>query len=282
MGKGLGRGINAFFPDASSSDETQITEIKLKEIRPNPYQPRRHFDEEAMKELADSLNKQGLLQPITVRESIKGYEIVVGERRFRAAQQNGWSVIPAVVKTMDDDQMMELAIIENLQRENLSPLEEAQGYQKLMEHRGLTQQQLADRLGKSRSYLANMLRLLQLPKTAQQYLAEEKISTGHARALLGLKNKQELTPLLQRIVRESMSVRQLEAWIQQANADVSRETKPKTAKPAWVHSRESMLTSYLGTKVQITPGKKRNRIEIDFESEEELERIVSMMYREED
>ncbi|TVP83147.1 MAG: ParB/RepB/Spo0J family partition protein [Alkalicoccus sp.] len=281
MGKGLGKGINAFFPNASKESDKQVEEIKLTDIRPNPYQPRKVFEEESLKELAESISSHGVIQPISLRKSIKGYEIVVGERRFRAAGKAGLKTIPAVVQELTDDEMMELALIENLQRENLNPLEEAKAYQKLMEHLQITQEDLAARLGKSRPHIANHVRLLQLPQIVQEYLAEGKVSMGHARALLGLKNKQELSGLLQKVVQEEMSVRKLEEYIQRANSSVSRETAKKPAVSASWKNRESRLKSYFGTNVQIKPGKRKGKIEIDYTNEEDLERIFHLLYKEE-
>ncbi|MFC4736229.1 ParB/RepB/Spo0J family partition protein [Bacillus daqingensis] len=282
MARGLGKGINAFFPDASDEQETTVEEIKLKEIRANPYQPRHTFPEESLRELADSIQQHGVIQPITLRKSIKGYEIVVGERRFRASKLAEKETIPAVVKDMSDSDMMELALIENLQREDLSPIEEAKSYQKLMEHLQLTQGALAERLGKSRPHIANYIRLLQLPQIVQDYLAEEKLSAGHARALLGLKQEKHISPLLQKIVREQMSVRRLEETVKELNENVSRETKPKRRISSFARARESQLKSFFGTNVTIREGKHKNKIEIDYKNEEELERIVHLLNQESD
>jgi ParB family transcriptional regulator, chromosome partitioning protein len=280
MGKGLGKGINAFFPNASKDPELQVEEIKLTDIRPNPYQPRKIFDEAGLQELSESISAHGVIQPITLRKSIKGYEIVVGERRFRASKLASQKTIPAVVKELSDDEMMELALVENLQRENLNPLEEAKAYQKLMEHLQITQDDLAKRLGKSRPHIANYVRLLQLPLMVQEYLSEGKLTMGHARSLLGLKNTQQLSALLQKIVQEQMSVRQLEEWVKRANQDVSRETKKKPVVSKLVKSRESQLKTYFGTNVQIKPGRKKGKIEIDYFNEEDLERIFQLLHKE--
>lgn len=281
MGKGLGKGIGAFFPDSERYEEHQDSgseKVKLKDLRPNPYQPRKHFDDEAIDELKQSIEQHGVLQPIVVRKSIKGYEIVVGERRFRAAKLAKLESIPAIVRELTDDEMMELALIENLQREDLNPLEEAKAYKKLMEHLSLTQDQLSAKLGKSRPHIANYLRLLQAPQIVQQYLQEEKISTGHARALLGLKDEQKLSPLLQKTIKEQWSVRHLESVVQEMNENVSRETiKPKSKMTPYLKDRETFLKSYLGTNVLIKPGKKKSKIEIDYFSDDDLERIVSLL-----
>ncbi|MGJ9385304.1 chromosome partitioning protein ParB [Salipaludibacillus neizhouensis] len=277
MARGLGKGIGAFFPDTSYTQEDQVQSINVSELRPNPYQPRKTFDEAAIKELSESILEHGILQPIIVRKSIKGYEIVVGERRYRAAQNAELKTVPAVVKELTEDQMMEIALIENIQREDLNPLEEARAYQKLMEHLQVTQEELSKKLGKSRPYIANHVRLLQLPQIVQQYLSDGRLSMGHARALLSLKDKNKLTPLLQKIIKDKMSVRQLEEWIQRSNENVSRETSKNTLSP-FLKDRESALKSYFGTKVQIKKGKGKGKIEIDFFTDEDLERILELLH----
>ncbi|GEL07570.1 ParB/RepB/Spo0J family partition protein [Salisediminibacterium halotolerans] len=282
MARGLGKGIGAFFPE-SEQEEDNVQEVRIADLRPNPYQPRKDFNDGAIDELKSSIEQHGILQPLIVRQSsIKGYEIVVGERRYRAAKEAGLKTVPAVVKDLTEDEMMEMALVENLQRENLTALEEAKAYQKLMEHLQMTQDELAKRLGKSRPHIANHLRLLQAPHLVQEYLAEGKISSGHARALLGLKNENQLTAVLQKIIKEHMNVRQLEAWIQQANENVSRETRKKPALPPYLRERESDLKSYFGTNVAIKKGQKKGKIEIDFFSEEDLDRILQLMQKEED
>ncbi|ADI00798.1 ParB/RepB/Spo0J family partition protein [Salisediminibacterium selenitireducens] len=285
MGKGLGKGIGAFFPDSEryeESDSQGAQNIKIKDLRPNPYQPRKHFDDEAIDELRQSIEQHGILQPLVVRKSIKGYEIVVGERRYRAAKAAKLDSVPAIVRELTDDEMMELALIENLQREDLNPLEEAKAYKKLMEHLSLTQDQLSVKLGKSRPHIANYLRLLQAPQIVQQYLQEEKISTGHARALLGLKEDKKLSPLLQKTIKEQWSVRHLESVIHDMNENVSRETsKGKPALDVYLKDREAFLKSYFGTNVTIKPGKKKSKIEIDFFDDDDLQRILRLMSAEE-
>ncbi|WP_313019393.1 ParB/RepB/Spo0J family partition protein, partial [Macrococcoides bohemicum] len=182
LGKGLGRGLDALFQE-NQQDEL-VEDISLSELRPNPYQPRHEFDEQALNELSKSIKMHGVLQPIVVRKSVKGYDIVVGERRFRASKLAGKVKIPAIVKQLTDTQMMELAVIENLQREDLNPLEEAKSYQFLMDKLNLTQAETADRLGKSRPYIANMLRLMNLPQAVKDLIDQKKISGGHGRTLL--------------------------------------------------------------------------------------------------
>lgn len=279
MGKGLGKGLNAFFPEAADETTEQVEEVKLLELRPNPYQPRKTFSEEALQELADSIKEHGILQPIVVRKSsVKGYEIVVGERRFRAAERAGLVKVPVVIRELDDQKMMEMALIENLQREDLNPIEEANAYEKLMTHLQMTQEQLAVRLGKSRPHIANHLRLLQLPKVVQEFISEGKLSMGHGRALLGLVNKNEISSVLNKILEEKLSVRQVEALVQQMNERVSRgtkKTKPKLS--PFLKERQDFLRSHFGTSVAIKKGKKKGKIEIEFFSDDDLERILEML-----
>ncbi|MCM3164408.1 ParB/RepB/Spo0J family partition protein [Metabacillus litoralis] len=278
MARGLGKGINALFTNMEVEKEESIQEININEIRPNPYQPRKVFEEDAINELKESILQHGVLQPIIVRKSIKGFEIVVGERRFRAAKAAELTVIPAVVRELTEQQMMELALLENLQREDLSPIEEAQAYQKLMEHLGLTQEALAKRLGKSRPHIANHVRLLTLPEQIQQLIAEGKLSMGHGRTLLGLKNKEKLNALVEKIIREHLNVRQLEQLIQQLNSNVSRETKKKKPeKDVFIKERESFLQEYFGTSVTIKKQKKKGKIEIEFFSQDDLDRILELL-----
>ncbi|MBU9722308.1 MULTISPECIES: ParB/RepB/Spo0J family partition protein [Bacillaceae] len=280
MGKGLGKGINVFFPGELEVKEEKVIDIKLSELRPNPYQPRKVFDPEAIEELKTSIEQNGVLQPIIVRKSIKGYEIVVGERRFRASKEAKLQAIPAVVRELTEDQMMEIALIENLQREDLNPLEEAKAYQKLMEHLQVTQEELAQKLGKSRPHIANHVRLLQLPQLVQDFIAEGKLSMGHGRALLGLKNKEKMTPVIQKVLNEKLSVRQLEELVQQLNKNVSRETKQKKPISPFLRESESRLKEYFGTNVHIKKGRKKGKIEIEFFSETDLERILVLLNKE--
>lgn len=277
MAKGLGKGLEAFFPDRVIEDD-RVEQIAISKLRPNPYQPRKTFSEEAIDELAESIGKHGVLQPIIVRKTIKGYEIVVGERRMRAAKKAGLKEIPAVVREFSDNEMMELALIENLQREDLNPIEEARAYEKLIEHFSITQDELAKRIGKSRPHIANHLRLLQLPKLVQQFIADGKLSMGHGRALLGLKDKQNMSALLEKILKEKLSVRDVEALVQRMNENVSRETKrkPPLLSP-FLKMKQKELEERLGTSVTIKRGKRKGKIEIEFFSEEDLERIIELI-----
>lgn len=278
MAKGLGKGINAFFPNADLNKEEIIREIKLKDLRPNPYQPRKHFEEEAIEELKESIIQHGILQPIIVRKSIKGYEIVVGERRYRAAKAAGLEVAPVVVKELSEQEMMELALLENLQREDLTPIEEAQAYQSLLDQLNLTQEQLAKRLGKSRPHIANHIRLLSLPEVVRGYISEGKLSMGHGRALLGLRKKEKLNVIVEKIIKEQMNVRQLEHLVNQLNENVSRETlKPKKEKNIFIRERETVLREKFGTSVSIKQTKKKGKIEIEFMSPDDLNRILELL-----
>ncbi|MFC0471566.1 ParB/RepB/Spo0J family partition protein [Halalkalibacter kiskunsagensis] len=278
MAKGLGKGLQAFFPDHSEDSHDKVEQIVVTDLRSNPYQPRKTFSEEAICELADSIKEHGILQPIIARKSIKGYEIVVGERRFRAAQKAGLTEVPVVVKELDEQKMIELALIENIQREDLNPIEEAVAYEKLMEHLSMTQEQLAVRLGKSRPHIANHLRLLNLPNVVQQFISEGELSMGHGRALLGLKDKQTLSALIEKIFKEKLSVRQVEEMVNQLNERVPRETKrKKESLSPFLKERQDVLRTRLGTSVAIKPGKKKGKIEIDYFSEEDLERIIQLL-----
>src|SRR5699024_7664760 len=218
MAKGLGKGINAFFPpELEEETEDIIQEIPVKECRPNPYQPRKTFHADAIEELKESILQHGIIQPLIVRESIKGYEIVVGERRFRAAKDAEFTTIPVIVKELTDDKMMELALLENLQREDLTPIEEAHAYANLMNGMNITQEELSQRLGKSRSHIANIVRLLSLPDQVVAYINNGELTMGHGRALLGLKDKEQLIPLVNKIRKEKLNVRQVEQLIIQLN-----------------------------------------------------------------
>lgn len=276
MAKGLGKGLNAFFQDVGKEETVQ--EINLKELRPNPYQPRKTFQREAITELKDSILEHGILQPLVVRKSIKGYEIVVGERRFRAAKEAKLETVPAVVRELSEQQMMELAVLENLQREDLNPIEEGAAYQTLMDKLKLTQEEVAKRLGKSRPHVANHIRLLSLPPKIQEFISTGKISMGHGRALLGLREKAKVPVLVEKVINEALNVRQLEKLIQQLNEDVSRETKkPEKKKDVFIQEREHTLRERFGTTVNIKKNKNKGKIEIEFFSQEDLERILEML-----
>lgn len=280
--KRLGRGMEAIFQDnLDKSEDVTVQNVKLSMLRPNPYQPRQTFEEEALLELVQSIQQHGIIQPLIVRQSIRGYEIVAGERRFRAAKQAGLKEVPVVVKPLSDEEMMEFALIENLQREDLNPVEEAQAYEQLMQRLKLTQEELAQRVGKSRPYVANYLRILHLPTIVLDMMAQGALSMGHGRALLGLKTKKQMEQLADETIEKQWSVRQLEQAVQQMVNNVSRETKKQEVKPSvFVKEQEHYLREQFGTAVRIKQGKKKGKIEIDFMSEEDLERILQLLRQE--
>ncbi|REJ22649.1 MAG: chromosome partitioning protein ParB [Bacillaceae bacterium] len=278
MARGLGKGINALFANIELNKEEVVQDIKIGDLRPNPYQPRKTFDPGSIEELKQSILQHGILQPLIVRKSIKGYEIVVGERRYRAAKEAKLKTVPAVVKELTDEQMMEIALLENLQREDLTPIEEAKAYQSLLEHLNITQEELAKRLGKSRPHIANHLRLLSLPPFVQTLISEGKLSMGHGRTLLGIKKKEKLEYLVNKILKENLNVRQVEQLVQQMNESVSRETKKKIEKKdAFIREQESFLREKFGTSVSIKQQKKKGKIEIEFFSKEDLVRILELL-----
>lgn len=277
MAKGLGKGLNALFPDESLSKAETVEHIRVKSIKVNPYQPRKIFDETAIEELSASIKEHGVLQPIILRKVGTAYEIVVGERRFRAAKLAGLDEIPAVVRDLTDQESMELAILENLQREDLTPIEEAEAYQNLMDHLQLTQEQLAFRVGKSRPHIANHIRLLTLPEKVRNLISEGALSMGHGRTLLGLRKKEQISIVAERTIKEGLNVRQLEKLVQKLNEDVPRETKKEKKTDLFLLDRETNLREYFGTNVTIKKSKNKGKIEIEFFSDEDLERILEML-----
>ncbi|HAA6315975.1 TPA_asm: chromosome partitioning protein ParB [Listeria monocytogenes] len=276
MAKGLGKGINALFNNVDTNEET-VQNIAIKEIKPNPYQPRKIFDAKAINELRDSIKIHGVLQPIILRNTDKGYEIVVGERRYRAAKEAKLKEIPAVVRDLTEEEMMELSVIENLQREDLSPLEEAESYQFLMKKLGLTQAKLAERVGKSRPYIANFVRLLTLPEEVQVMLRDDSLSAGHGRVLLGLKLKKNIVPTAKKAVAQGLTVRQLEDVVNNLNENVSRETIKPARVPIFIRESESQLRDKFGTAVSIKRRDKKGKIEIEFLSDDDLDRILEIL-----
>lgn len=278
MSKRLGKGLDALFPTLAVDESEKVIELDLKQIRPNPYQPRKNFDQSKIEELSQSIQEHGLIQPIIVRKVLRGYEIIAGERRFRATQLAKLTTIPAVVRDMNERQVMEVAIIENLQREDLNVMEIAEAYQKLMTEFDLTQEELAFKVGKSRPHVANFLRLLQLPSIIQEYVSRGTLSMGHARAILGLKDQQHMITVAKKSIEEEWSVREIEEWVQRINERVPRETKKKkeTTEP-YVKEIEEKLRMTFGTFVKIKHGKNKGKIEIQYTSKEDLERIMTLL-----
>ncbi|ARK24889.1 chromosome partitioning protein ParB [Sporosarcina sp. P37] len=274
MSKGLGKGLNALFPRESLE---KVELLRLKSIKANPYQPRKEFDDESLAELSESIKEHGVLQPIIVRSVGTQYEIVVGERRYRASELAGKKEIPAVVRDLTDEQSMEMAILENLQREDLSPIEVAEAYQSLMESLELTQEQLAFRLGKSRPHIANHIRLLALPKKVLKDISQGILSMGHGRTLLGLRKKEQILTVAEKVKTEGLNVRQLEKLVQRLNEDVPRETKKEKKKDIFIEAQETTLREQFGTNVTIKKTKKKGKIEIEFHSDEDFERILELL-----
>lgn len=290
--RGLGKGINAFFGEdplkdieksisQKASDQGEVALIPLDEIRPNPYQPRIHFDEQALEELAQSIKEQGLLQPIVVRPStMKGYEIIAGERRYRATKRLGETVIKAIFVDMTDQQMFEMAILENLQREDLTPLEEASAYHNMMSQLEMTQEDVAKRLGKSRSYIANFVRLLSLDTKVKAYLEAGDLSIGHARALLSIKDLKKQRDLAWKVIEEGLNVRQVEQLVK--HPDMLKKTSQKKVpipaeKSAQIRENEDRLMDKFGTNVTIKQSGIGGRIEIEFLNEADLTRILDIL-----
>ena len=283
---GLGRGIEALFEENDFNeinDNETVQDVKLSLIRPNPYQPRRTFDQKALRELASSIQESGVFQPIILRQpdpKLKRYELIAGERRCRASKLAKQTTIPAIIRTMSDEKMMEVAVLENLQREDLTPLEEAQAYQTLMDKLSLTQAQVAERLGQSRPYIANYLRLLGLPNEIKELVSAGKLSMGQARTLLGLKDRKQLVKLAKQAVEKNLTVRQLEELVAQMNGTAEKKrAKRRQRKPAYVREAESQLQSKFGTKVAVAPSRKKNagKIEIPYTSADDFNRILEVL-----
>lgn len=283
--KALGRGLEELFNNEpinyeqieekiiTETPKEQITELNLSELRSNPYQPRKNFDERALQELADSIKEHGVFQPIIAKKSIKGYEIIAGERRVKASILAGKETIPAIIRDFSDQDMMEIALLENLQRENLNALEEAIAYKKLLEELSLTQEKLAIRLGKSRSHITNMLGLLTLPEEVKDMIMENKLTMGHARVLSKLEDSEKIKELANRIVMENLSVRQVE----NLSVDTLYQKKKQIKKHTNLNNEykviEEDLAEKFGTKVKIA----NNKLEISFVNSNDLNRILEII-----
>lgn len=280
--KGLGKGLEALISGFEQQEQEIIQEISLQEIRPNPYQPRKFFQDESIRELAESIKQHGIVQPLVVRESIHGYEIVAGERRFRAAKQVKLDTVPVIVRNCTDDQMMEIALIENLQREDLNPIEIAKAYRKLLDHFSLTQEELAQRVGKSRPHVANFLRILQLPIELQEDVSRGTLSMGHARALLAVEIPEIQKQLAKKVMKDQLSVRELETLIrrmQEKKHKQKEKSEQKMVTPT-IKRYEDLLQQLFETPVTIKQGRRKGKIEIEYYSEQELERIVDFLHQE--
>jgi ParB family chromosome partitioning protein len=280
---GLGRGLSALIPGAPEAGETStgLLEVPANAIAPNPKQPRSRFDDETLSELAASIREVGILQPIVVRRAGQGFEVVTGERRLRAAKLAGMATVPVVLRDSDDADLLREALIENIHREDLNPVELAEAFRQLLDDLGLKQEELAERVGVSRSHIANTIRLLALPLEVQQLLADDRLSAGHARALLALGEHEAITSLSLRVVAEDLSVREIEEIVRRyvegpaqkepraKEASVGPEEDPNLAEV------EEILSEQLATRVSIRMGRKRGQVLIEFGSADDLERIVS-------
>ena len=283
--RALGRGLEDLFNNEpmayekieekimSETPREEIVEIPLDELRSNPYQPRKNFNEEALQELASSIKEHGVFQPIIVKKSIKGYEIIAGERRVKASKLAGLNEIPAIIRDFNDTQMMEIALLENLQRENLSAIEEATAYKKLQETLNITQDELAKRLGKSRSHITNMLGLLSLPDQIQKDINEKKLTMGHARVLSKLSDESQQKELEEKVINEGISVRELENLTQSPKVTKTNPQKHKNIENNEYSYLQEELSEKLGTKVVI----KKNKIEISFVNNNDLNRLLEYM-----
>lgn len=286
--KALGKGLEQLFNSeplnidtlnnyekeiVSGAKDSDILEIPVDEIRSNPHQPREYFDEESLKELSKSIKEHGLIEPIIVKKSIKGYDLVAGERRTKAASLAGLTTIPAIIKDFTDQQMMEIALIENIQREDLSPIEEATAYKNYIDATGLTQEEVANKFGKSRSYITNLLGLLSLPKYVQKEVMNGTISMSHARVLSKIDDVDMILNLAQKVIDDGISVRELERLSQEENVI----KKNKIVRTTIINPRfkiyESVLRDVVGTKVQIS----KNKISIPFDTDKDLERILEIL-----
>ncbi len=283
---GLGRGLGALIPSDPVLEESVFQEIDISHIVPNPYQPREHFDEETLASLAASIAEVGVVQPVIVRKALEGYEIIAGERRWRAAQRAGLRNVPALVRDADDKGALEAAVVENVHRQDLNALEEAAAYRQLMDDFGLTQEDVAARVGRSRSAVANTVRLLNLVPAVQRLVVEGRLSAGHGRALLSLDDEEAQQALAEEVVRESLTVREAEhraaemhsTWERGATADRRDDSEPTADEvKAGILELEDLLSTRLDTRVSVKLGKSRGKITIQFSGLPDLERIYHLI-----
>ena len=282
--RGLGRGLGALIPEREteehfhgSAPKEHIRYLPVEQIKPNPYQPRENFDSQGLEELVASIKEKGIIQPIIVRHSASGYELIAGERRWRAAKSLNLKEIPVIVRQAKDEESLELALIENIQRQNLSPIEEAHAYKHLMEQFGFTQEKIAQTVGKARASVANALRLLKLPLEIQEMLKKGQLSFGHGKVLLELEDVQKQLALSRQIVSKSLSVRELENLVFQHHKARPAKVVSETRKLPHLEAIEEELRQILGTKVKIASGPKRGTLHIEFYSQDDLERIYNQI-----
>ena len=276
LGKGLseifGEDIDKYLNEIDKDTKSASSTLNIKDIRPNPYQPRKEFDQEGLQELANSIKENGVIQPILVRKSISGYELVAGERRLRASKLAGIKDIPVIVKEFDDKQMMEISLLENIQRKDLTPIEEASAYEQLIKKLNYTQDQLAKRLGKSRANVANLLRLLTLPTEVKTMVNNNKLTYGQARTLLSLSSEDEMIELAKRCVKEGLSVRELEEITRKPKSKTKKPTKAKPKNP-YIEDVKNRMQKKLGTKVEIS----NKAIIIRYNNTKDLNRILDKL-----
>ena len=278
LGKGLssifGQDVSKVLDDIQNGDmeveSQQQSKIPVNEIRPNPYQPRKVFNDEALKELSSSIKQHGVFTPILVKKSIQGYDLIAGERRLRASKLAGLENIPAIIVDFDDQEMMEIALLENIQREDLNVIEEAKAYEKLIQRLGYTQEQLAHRVGKSREHITNLLRLLKLPEDVQEYVVNKQLSMGHVRALLGLKTESSMRKIPKQAIDQGLSVRKVEQIVKDTN---NKKTVEKPKEDIYVKAAKEKLQEFFQTSVSIS----KNSISIHYENKEDLNRILELL-----
>lgn len=282
---GLGRGLNALVSEAeyetggsatSASNAASETKLPIEDIVPNPNQPRIHFNETELRELGESIQEHGVLQPLLVRKHGNGYEIIAGERRYQASKLAGLEELPVIIKDVDDEEMLALALIENLQRSDLNPVEEAKGYRQLIDSSGMTQEALSKAVSKSRSAITNSLRLLDLPEVVQQMIFEGKLTAGHARAILAVPYEEARIKLAEKVVAEGLSVRATENLAPLFSAGETPKT-PRPAMPQSFKKAARVLRQVFNTNVRVKSSRGKNKIEIEFKDEEELSRILGEM-----
>ena len=278
LGKGLssifGQDVSKVLDDIQNGDmeveRQEQSKIPVDEIRPNPYQPRKVFNDEALKELSSSIKQHGVFTPILVKKSSQGYDLIAGERRLRASKLAGLKDIPAIIVDFDDQEMMEIALLENIQREDLNVIEEAKAYEKLIQRLGYTQEQLAHRVGKSREHITNLLRLLKLPEDVQEYVVSKQLSMGHVRALLGLKTEVNMRKVAKQAIDQGLSVRKVEQIVKDTN---NKKTIEKPKEDIYVKAAKEKLQEFFQTSVSIS----KNAISIHYENKEDLNRVLELL-----
>jgi ParB family chromosome partitioning protein len=276
----LGKGLGALIPEFGKEESRTLLYCGIEEIVPNRSQPRKHFDESKLQELAESIKEKGVLEPLIVRRVNGGYELIVGERRWRAAQKAGLKEVPILVRDVEGREALELSLIENLQREDLNPIEEAEAFRRLIEEFNISQEALATRIGKDRTTITNTLRLLKLPSEARNQLLQNHITSGHARAILSLENKEKQKELCALIIKKGLSVREAEALAKRWSEKPKKGVTPAKKKSDWesqLNSLQDSLRRHLGTKVHIIQKGKRGKIEIEYYSFDDLERVIEVI-----